>query len=323
MLQEFAIDPTMLGGWEQYSRVVQDCGVEHGRLISDFPNRWRKMVWEAFIANPSRTARESELMLYELEKRLPARLIPSARRYDFNDKSQDWLRQAEREHRLKPFRAIVARSNPRNSADVLMASELDKEDDNCKWKVKREDSIPRTPAAIAGLGRALFAISKQVRLVDYNLAPEALRFTKSLREILRVLSDANRNTRCVELHIEKKTDEIFFVGKCNSEWARIVSGGVELRVYRWKQRLGGPELHRRFILTERGGIWVDKGLDAGKEGEITDVGLVSEEIRKGRWEDYNRSRKDAGGNPVDTTFELVDAFTVNVTGCCRMQAPIV
>jgi len=43
MLQEFAIDPTMLGGWEQYSRVVQDCGVEHGRLISDFPNRWRKM----------------------------------------------------------------------------------------------------------------------------------------------------------------------------------------------------------------------------------------------------------------------------------------
>jgi len=189
----------------------------------------------------------------------------------------------------------VARSNPRNSADVLMASELDKKTITASGG-KTEDSIPRTPAAIAGLGRALFAISKQVRLVDYNLAPEALRFTKSLREILRVLSDANRNTRCVELHIEKKTDEIFFVGKCNSEWARIVSGGVELRVYRWKQRLGGPELHRRFILTERGGIWVDKGLDAGKEGNIG-RGLGVGGDPQGKVEDYNRSRKDAGGNP--------------------------
>ena len=180
MLREFAIDPTMFDGWEKYSRIVQDCGVEHGRLISDFPNRWRKMVWEAFVANPKRTARESQLMEYDLQTRSPGRLIPSCRRYDFNDKSLDWLMQAEREHQQKPFCAIVAAANPRSSSSVLIASELDKDDDRCAWKVKREDSIPRTPAALAGLGRPLFAISKQVRLVDYNLAPEALRYQEKL-----------------------------------------------------------------------------------------------------------------------------------------------
>jgi type I restriction enzyme R subunit len=102
----------------------------------------------------------------------------------------------------------------------------------------------------------------------------------------------------------------------------MLPNGIELRVYRWKQRLGGPELHRRFILTERGGMWIDQGLDAGKEGERTDVGLVTEEIRRGRWEDYDRSRKDVSGNPADTTFELIDAFAVNGSGCSRMEAPI-
>lgn len=319
MLREFAIEPTMLDRWDKYSRIVQDCGVEHGRLISDFPNQWRKMVWEAFIANEKRSARESELMLHDLKTRLPGRLVPSARRYDFKDATLDWLKQAEREHQRKPFSAIVATENPRKYPPVLVASELDKDDDDCAWKVKREISIPRTPAAIADLARTLFAISRQVRLVDYNMAPEASRFKRSLQEILRVLSEVNGNIRNVEFHIERKTDEAFFVTKCGSEWRRILPVGVELKVYRWKQRPGGRELHRRFILTDRGGIWIDHGIDAGQEGERTDVGLVTEEIRKARWEDYDRSRNDGSGNPTDTTFELIDAYTVNGNGCSRMQ----
>ena len=321
MLREFAIDPTMFDGWEKYSRIVLDCGVEHGRLISEFPNRWRKMVWEAFLANPRRTARESELMQYDLQTQLPSRMIPAARRYDFHEPNLDWLKQAEREHQQKPFTAIVAAANPRNAPRVLIASELNKADKTSLWRDEREGSIPRTPAAIAGLARPLFAISKHVRFIDYNLAPEALRYKRSLQELLSVLANVNQGIRRVEVHIERKTDETFFLGKCNSEWLRMLGNGLELEIYRWKQRQDGPELHRRFILTERGGIWIDQGLDAGKPGEVTDVGLVSEEIRSQRWRDYDRTRTDANGARVETTFELVDAFKVNCSGCTQMQMP--
>ena len=101
----------------------------------------------------------------------------------------------------------------------------------------------------------------------------------------------------------------------------MIPGGVELQVFRWKQRPGGRELHRRFILTERGGIWIDQGLDAGNTGEMTDVGLMLEQVRLERWQDYDRVRTDGAGGRLNTTFEFVDAFRVNSSGCSRIQTP--
>lgn len=69
--------------------------------------------------------------------------------------------------------------------------------------------------------------------------------------------------------------------------APILPLGIQLRIIRWQQKDGGDKPHARYILTERGGIRYDYGLDEGEEGDqATDVSLISEETRGKRWMDY-------------------------------------
>lgn len=306
MIYEFAIDPRMLSRWLIYRDLVQDCGVEHGRLISDFPNRWKKMVWEAVMADPNHTPLDEQRIEYDLQHSVPNKLIPPNRRYDFS--SADWLAQAEREHTTKPFRAVVSNANPRGSKDVIVAEELDKAND-ARWMVKRDSSIERKPAAFATLAKPLFKISRQVRLVDPHFTPEEPRFQTILGALLDVLAQVNPNIHHVELHLAQDPDREF-IAECQAKLSPLVPRGMELHLVRWRQRPDGEKLHARYILTERGGIQVDVGLDAGHPGEHTDVHLLSEDLRRKHWSEFELQPKATNGDPLPTTFEFKDELRI-------------
>jgi hypothetical protein len=72
----------------------------------------------------------------------------------------------------------------------------------------------------------------------------------------------------------------------------------------WKQRPTGEKLHARYFLTERGGIRFDVGLDAGEPGETTDVSLLSDDLYRARWADFQEAT---------AAFDKVDEFTVTGT----------
>ena len=76
MLREYAIDPGCWIGGKSTAGIVQDCGVEHGRLISDFPNRWRKMVWERLPRTRIAQRGSQRLCCTDLEKRLSGQANP-------------------------------------------------------------------------------------------------------------------------------------------------------------------------------------------------------------------------------------------------------
>ena len=64
---------------------------------------------------------------------------------------------------------------------------------------------------------------------------------------------------------------------------------------------GSEELHDRFILTERRGVQFSVGLDDGSEGEVTNIHILSEELRGSTWDKY------LSKNPA---YDLVDEVTV-------------
>jgi hypothetical protein len=76
-----------------------------------------------------------------------------------------------------------------------------------------------------------------------------------------------------------------------------------MTLVRWRKEreTAGETLHPRYILTDRGGIRVDHGLDEGEPGETTDIGLLSENLYSQRWGEYQR------GTGV---HEFVDEVTV-------------
>jgi len=64
--------------------------------------------------------------------------------------------------------------------------------------------------------------------------------------------------------------------------------GVQIDFFVWREREGGDRYHRRYVLTERGGIYVEGGLDRGNEGHTTDIGLLAENVFVQRWKEYQR-----------------------------------
>jgi hypothetical protein len=59
----------------------------------------------------------------------------------------------------------------------------------------------------------------------------------------------------------------------------LVPTGTVLKAFYWLRRPGGKRLHPRFIITERGGIHYDYGLDEGDSpGERTIVTLMDQDL---------------------------------------------
>jgi hypothetical protein len=317
MLHEFAIDPRVLSRWQTYSHIVHDCGVENGRLISDFPNRWRKMVLEACRDNTECSERELKKIEFDLQHRAPAKLVAGGRRYDFND--ADWLGQAEREDKNRPFRAIVSSANPRTHKKVLVSSELDKEEET-PWRVSRSCSIPREPSRLAAIAEPLLKISREVRFVDPHFDPEKRRYQESHRAFLECLSRCNPQLKKVEFHLEIATDGRGHPLSSAQEFAEVCCKHLKtppqlsVAFHRWKQREGGDQFHRRMVLTERGGIAFDVGLDRGKSGEFTDVDLLSATLHARHWQTFSAGAGDGIFSLMDSTILRFD------TQRCQWQA---
>ncbi len=314
MIHEFALDPRILDRWEIYDRLVNDCGVEHGRLIAGFPkrDRWRKMVSEAVKANLAASPLDYTRIEFHLQHRVGAKFLPNSRRYDPAD--ADWLRQAEREHDSgKPFRAIVSGENPRCHSQVIVASELDRDSDP-RWKAARSISIPRTPDKLAELASPLFRISNEVRLIDPYFSPDAGRYRRSLKAILRALASLNPNIKKLEWHLEDKCPRDFFEQQCLNRLPSCVPRGISVQFFRWKERPDGERLHARMILTNRGGVGVEGGLDAGDDSQTTDAYLLTPELRDKHWMSFDHECPPGSDSNWQPTFQPETQGPVTVCG---------
>ena len=69
---------------------------------------------------------------------------------------------------------------------------------------------------------------------------------------------------------------------------------IELIFIRWEQIEGGETLHARYILTDIGGIRVERGLDEGEEGETTDISSLEGPLYAQRWRDFQRNTSAYG-----------------------------
>ena len=64
MIYEFAVDPSAVNNWQRFRYIYDQCGVEHGRLISRFPHKWRKMVIAACVSEGVERIKIVERLLF-------------------------------------------------------------------------------------------------------------------------------------------------------------------------------------------------------------------------------------------------------------------
>ena len=293
MIYEFALDPDVLSDWQSFRYFYENFGVEHGRLISRFPKKWKRMVYNA-------CSHCLEIEKKRIEERLTLidnKLIRNNREYDGN---LSWLINAENQHSILPFRAIISNSNPNQVDFILIADEINNEVE--LWNIPTQKRIIRKAATIASCASLLFGISTEILFVDPHFAPEMNRYKIVFRELMKRIIHVYQNIERIEFHLEQKSDFAFFKNECEKVLSRFFPKGLEILFIRWKQIEDKEALHPRFILTNRGGIHIESGLDEGRQGETTLVSLLEYEIFLSIWNDFQKTT---------SPFEFVDEITIN------------
>ena len=265
MIREYALEPSLLSSWDRFQRYIGHFGIHHGRLISRFPKRWKRMVIEGLSA----CGDIERARIVERLRSIDDRLLP--RTHEWNPQ-QSWLVNAETEHKLRPFHAIVSESNPNASSHVLLNHDLDETDPPELWKPQRSIIVKREAVAMAAAVELLLRLSTQIVFVDPHFGPENGRHRATLEHFLlaAVQHRSSAATITVEVHTGDKATFTFFESECQSRLPSLIPTGIDVRFRRWKRE----QLHNRYILTNLGGVTFQHGLDENQQAAGSNEDLV-------------------------------------------------
>lgn len=302
MFHEYALDPSALRSWADFRYLIDQFGMSQGRLISKFPSKWKKAVYEACsgIAPVERSRIEEGL------RRIDQKLYASGRDYDAD---LDWIQNAVLSHTDRPFRAIITLPDKAATSDCLDHSSLS--DETERW----QPGIPpvrRSSVDMAAAAEKLLKSSAQIVFVDQYYSCMA-RHSRPLSAFLRYAA-RGASAKRLEYHLGcGSSPEWFEAGIRNQVRFLDLADEAELVFYRWKEKPGGEEFHGRYILTELGGIRFDVGLDDSEDTpgiQTTDVAALDHATYLMRWSQHR---------PDSKVFDFIDAWRVTNHGVERLE----
>ena len=162
---------------------IEMFGFGSGRVVSRYPKKWTKQVWDAFEADFGKTA--SPVDRSRMGKLLKQIAKPVVKRPScIWDAACDWLTNAEIEHTRKPFHAILARNNPRHHTSVVRESAV-LEDTDERWDALITVTVPRNAQEMANCVAPMLRCATRILFVDPNFDSYQERYKQPLSEFLR------------------------------------------------------------------------------------------------------------------------------------------
>ena len=270
-------------------------GFQHARAISAYPSkkRWKRMVFEA-CRRASCGDREFARIREKIQ-RSEEKLIWAGRadEYDGSLKPKDecWIRNAvDRQNKAKAFHAILATRNPSEHPDVVDEADVDESHESLR--VAREIPVLRHPEALASHVRKLVQNSRELLLIDPHFDPSDYRWRPVVQACLELAGGGVDGTPLAKAEIHTLDED----AKCSFEEfekrclkhipGMLCSGIPSVRVCRWRVRGSAPQdFHERYVLTDRGGYKLGKGLDE-EFGMEQPVSLLDEIEWERLWSGY-------------------------------------
>lgn len=296
MIHEFAVDPEIGSDWRDLRFVASHCGVEHGRMISQFPSKWKKQVYQHAPRTPLERKRIEEILSGMAKK-----LVKTGRTYD---PESNWLPNAIRSHEESGFQGIVTLDGKPVSPSVVSVGDLS--DDEPRWNPGRGMNVPRTPRDLAAAATNLIQWSSHIRFIDQHFSC-ARRHNLPLRQFIAASRGGPGVAKQLEYHLNANGSSAWFSEQLSTRVlpALKMAGSEIILFVRWEKIEFGENQHPRYILTDLGGLRFEVGLDCGDEGETTDVEAITQAIYDSRWEQFQAD---------SSTFRFSDAWFVSSEG---------
>ncbi len=276
VLAEFAVNPACICSSADVSLCQKVFGFEHGAVISDFPNGWYKNIRERAkqMQEPDRENFLGKLLL--LRERAVARVRPSVA-------GGSWLEQALASNAAHQFHAIIDEVESANCRGYAAAMD----DENLRSGL-RENKVPRNATDLIKSFWPLVVSSDRFSIVDPFIKPDHAH-KNFLRELVAARRSVNRSLLYLDLHMEfdddprEKRDGSLASKAAFRSWANDVGENLVFTLHWWMDG-GVGELHPRYLITERGGVRLDRGavipplLD--QQDHDTDVSMMTDHFVK-------------------------------------------
>jgi hypothetical protein len=293
MIQEFAIDPDYFESIESLYKAAEGCSIHFGRVISEFPTQqWLTKVRSKLHSPTSfRQTQSLEVILQNLATR--GGLIDFKRPYASN---LQWLENAAREHVREPFSAVISRTKNTSNTIPIHGDELSMHAP--PWEVSNDNRIPRTAADLVKAIRPLMAISNHLIFVDPHLTPDTSRYRNALKAYLAEAKSLHNQWRRIEFHTwhpvkpdkdpsERSVGLQRRITECKTYLPGCLPKSMPITIFVWDKHSGGDEMHARYVLTDKGAIQIDSGLDLGPPGTVTPVRIVGKTTYDGLLKDFS------------------------------------
>lgn len=289
MIHEYALEPEVVASWHDRAKFrffIDQFGYGAGRVVGMYPSKtnWRKHVWAALDTDFSPTDKDRMRMVEIVKKLIAAKVQRVGSEWNG---TLDWLTNAESEHLRKPFHAILARENPRNNGTVMLEADI-LEGEAAGWNAPHSIVVQRSAENMAECVAPMLRCATRVLFVDPYFRAKKQRFRAPLAAFLRKVSPQAK----LEVHTSASYDEApsgeHFRNESERDLQRhsVIPGGLELKVYRWRNREGGEKMHNRYVLTDIGGVQFGTGLDEGEEGTTDLVSRLSAGPYEKLYQDY-------------------------------------
>lgn len=287
MIHEYALDPDAISDWPSFRYFFDHFGVHTGRLISEFPGKWKRLVYQAVERGPATTIQRQSIV--ERLTTIDDKLFRQQRTYDG---TVSWIKNALTQQPLEPFRAIITNNYPAGSNNCLGADGVDSTDP--LWAVSTQAVLEREPEILAAAARTLLRHSAEVIFVDPHFKPGRRKWLRPLEEFIQNAIESGPSISRMEYHFKfdpaaSPPFDAAFIAECQRRIAPVVPLGMTIKLIRWKKRPVGKSFHARLLLTNKGGIGFDYGLDEGDDrGDTTLVSILQPSTHKELWNDFQK-----------------------------------
>lgn len=261
-IHQFAIEPELISQWPYFQLLWEDFGAQQGRWIAEYPAGWRKKVKNlALKSDKHGPIRASAIADRILQDRL--KIVSCQEPYD---PPTTWQKNCDPNPAFKCI--LVEQKEPGTSRPIPIA-DLDKS--VSPYLVQRQFEINRSNEEIAELFRSLVTHSDKLVMIDPYYSSGDTRWTNTITLILE------KYPWLKEIHIHCSPnifEPAVQIRHAERHLLPYLPAGCTIKINHWKQKQGGQLPHGRFVLTDRGGIQLDPGLDSGHSGEKTQWTLM-------------------------------------------------
>jgi hypothetical protein len=274
MIYEYAVDPKLVGSNSTiFNLLMGYFGLERSRVIARFPKRWEAEVYAA-----AKQAGITGTALSKVTERLQSAkkdvLVRSGRPY--NNQLSSWVDNAMSQNSVRPFRAILAASNPKLEPTILPIDEIS--DTNPLFEAPTSFEVERSDDGLVHAVWPMFMMAKEISLVDPYFEIFSPKYIGPLANFFTALATNGKEGLILRIHrgysgvphdlnILEANSKRLLLGK--------VPDGFSIEIYEWKEKPNGEDFHDRYMLCDCGGLTIGAGFAAEGRHQKARISLLS------------------------------------------------